>query len=90
VGVSLQVWEDFLSNRKRKKLGNTETAWKAFNDDLQRVSIQTGIPPPKLIEHAAAKGWGSINDPRNQRNERSSNPTGDAVSNVLRRIGAHH
>jgi hypothetical protein len=71
-GVSLQVWQDFLSNRKRKRLGNTPTAWKAFQDDLNRVSSRTGIPPPKLIEHAAAKGWGSINDPNeDQRNGRS-------------------
>jgi len=79
VGVSLQVWADFLSNRKRKRLGNTPTAWKSFNDDLARVSAQTGIPPPKLIEHAAAKGWGSINDPsplNGQANGRPNQTTG--------------
>jgi hypothetical protein len=63
VGVSLQVWSDFLGNRKRKRLGNTDTAWKGFCDDLNRVASQTGIPPPRLIEHAAKKGWGSINAP---------------------------
>jgi hypothetical protein len=62
-GVSLQVWTDFLGNRKRKRLGNTPTAWKGFCDDLNRISAQTGIPPPKLIELAAIKGWGSINAP---------------------------
>jgi hypothetical protein len=80
--VSLQVWTDFLGNRKRKRLGNTPTAWKAFNDDLQRVAAQTGIPPPKLIEMCAAKGWGAIYDPRSQRDERSDNPTGDALARV--------
>ena len=64
VGVSLQVWNDLMTNRKRKRLPNTETAWKAFNDDLRRVSAQTGIPPPKLIEMCTAKGWGAIYDPR--------------------------
>jgi hypothetical protein len=64
VGVSLQVWTDLLTNRKRKRLPNTDTAWKAFNDDLVRVSAQTGIPPPKLIEMCVAKGWGAIYDPR--------------------------
>jgi hypothetical protein len=73
VGVSLQVWTDFLANRKRKRLGTTETAWKAFNDDLKRVSSQTGIPPPKLIEQCTAKGWGAIYDPRDQHGERSHN-----------------
>lgn len=72
VGVSLQVWTDFLSNRKRKRLGNTPTAWKSFQDDLRRVSAQTGIPPPKLIEMCAAKGWGAIYDPRDNRDEQRS------------------
>ena len=71
VGVSLQVWQDFLKNRKRKNLSNTETAWKGFCDDLKRVSTQSGIPPPKLIEHAAAKGWGGIYDPRDEGNGRT-------------------
>ena len=34
VGVSLQVWTDLMTNRKRKRLSNTPTAWKQFNDDL--------------------------------------------------------
>jgi hypothetical protein len=81
-GVSLQVWQDFLTNRKRKRLPNTDTSWKTFCDDLARVALQTGIPPPKLIEICTGKGWGSINDPRNERDERSSNPTGDALARV--------
>jgi len=86
VGVSLQVWTDFLGNRKRKRLGTTPTAWKAFNDDLRRVSSQTGIPPPQLIEQCTAKGWGAIYDPtdqRDQRHERVGNPTGTAVERIL-------
>jgi hypothetical protein len=62
-GVSLQVWSDFLKNRQRKRLPNTDTAWKAFNDDLTRVTANTGLPPAELIEHAAAKGWGGIYEP---------------------------
>lgn len=77
VGVSLQVWTDFLANRKRKRLSNTPTAWKSFQDDLARESNKTGIPPPKLIELCTAKGWGAIYDPREQRNGRSDqHPTG--------------
>lgn len=83
-GVSLRVWEDFKSNRKRKKLGNTDTAWKAFSDDLKRVSAQTGIPPPKLIEQCTAKGWGAIYDPRDQRNERTDrDPTTVALERLI-------
>jgi hypothetical protein len=74
VGVSLQVWTDFLSNRKRKRLGQTPSAWKTFNDDLARVSAQTGIPPPKLIELCTGKGWGGIYDPREQNHEQRSIP----------------
>jgi len=70
-GVSLQVWSDLMTNRKRKRLPNTPTAWKSFQDDLARVSAQTGIPPPKLIEQCTAKGWGAIYDPRTDRHERS-------------------
>jgi hypothetical protein len=72
VGVSLQVWTDFLTNRKRKRLPNTPTAWKSFNDDLSRLAIETGIPPPKLIELCTAKGWGAIYDPREQRHDQRS------------------
>lgn len=63
IGVSLQVWTDFLGNRKRKRLGTSATAWTHFQDDLKRVASQTGIPPPKLIEQCTAKGWGAIYDP---------------------------
>jgi hypothetical protein len=52
VGVSLQVWTDLKSNRKRKRLPNTPTAWKKFQADLAETSAQTGIPPPQLIENA--------------------------------------
>jgi hypothetical protein len=75
-GVSLQVWTDLLSNRKRKRLGNTPTAWKSFNDDLARVSAQTGIPPPQLIEQCTAKGWGAIYDPRGNDNGKRTDRMG--------------
>lgn len=89
-GVSLQVWTDFLANRKRKRLGNTPTAWKSFLDDLSRISMSSGIPPPKLIEHAAAKGWGGIYDPRErsdgqQRTDRMGrHQSGEGISSTAR------
>jgi hypothetical protein len=85
-GVSLQVWTDFLTNRKRKRLPNTDTAWKSFNDDLARVSAQTGIPPPKLIERCTAKGWGAIYDPRDEGNGRTNgrNHSNDGLSSTAR------
>lgn len=69
-GVSLQTWTDFLTNRKRKKLVNTPSTWKTFQDDLSRICVETGIPPPKLIELCTGKGWGGIYDPREGRHDR--------------------
>jgi hypothetical protein len=90
-GVSLQIWTDFLGNRKRKRLGTSDTAWTHFLGDLKRVSSQTGIPPPQLIEQCTAKGWGAIYDPRDKRNERSDrDPTTVAVERFLRGdVGTH-
>lgn len=71
-GVPEEVWADFLKNRKTKRMPNTDTAWKKFNDDLARVGAATGLPPPKLIEQCTAKGWGGIYDPRENGNGQSS------------------
>jgi uncharacterized protein YdaU (DUF1376 family) len=83
-GVRLAVWTDFLTNRRRKRLVNTESTWKTFQDDLARVSLQTGIPPPELIEICTGKGWGGIYDPneREQSHERPDNPTAIALQRV--------
>jgi hypothetical protein len=88
LGVPSQVWADLLGNRKRKRLGLSATAWKHFNDDLARVSIQTGIPPPQLIEQCTAKGWGAIYDPRNNRDDRTDR---DSTTVALERLfgGGH-
>ena len=92
VGVSLQTWTDFLTNRKRKRLVNTPSTWKTFQDDLRRVSSQTGIPPPKLIELCTGKGWGGIYDPQSNghSNDRPDNPTAIAVQRLTGAFGAHH
>lgn len=64
-GVDDQVWRDFLGNRKKKRLNNSPTAHKRLMDDLERLSdAQWTIP--KLLEYAAAKGWGGIYDPRGE------------------------
>jgi hypothetical protein len=88
-GVAKQVWDDLLSNRKRKHCGNTDTAWKRFNDDLTRISAKTGISPPDLIENAAACGWAAIYEPRegitNGRDAEAASPTRIALERVLAR-----
>lgn len=60
-----QVWSDFLQNRKRKRLNNSPTAYRGFMQDIDRLS-DADWPPGRLLEYAAAKGWGGIYDPRNQ------------------------
>jgi hypothetical protein len=101
-GVSLATWTDFLTNRKRKRLVNTPSTWKSFQDDLARVSAQTGIPPPQLIEQCTGKGWGGIYDPRerNDGQQRTDgmgrNQSSDGLSPTTRAakavfgIGARH
>lgn len=64
-GVEPQVWRDFLANRKRKRMANTATAHKRLCDDLARLADDEW-PPGRLVEYAAAKGWGGIYDPREQ------------------------
>jgi len=88
-GIEQQVWDDLLTNRKRKHCSNTPTAWKRFNDDLTRISDKTGISPPDLIENAAACGWAGIYEPReentNGRDAEAASPTRIALERVLAR-----
>lgn len=63
--AEVSVWDDFLKNRKRKRLPNTATAHKAFLADITRIA-DAEWPPGRLLEHATAKGWGAIYDPRQQ------------------------
>lgn len=65
------VWNDFLINRKAKRLPNTATAHKRMMNDLARLS-DPEWPPGRLIEFAAARGWGGIYDPRNRDTSRPS------------------
>lgn len=72
-GVDPQVWLDFLANRKRKRMANTATAHKRLMDDLQRLA-DAEWPIPRLLEYAAAKGWGGIYDPRADQRPRATSP----------------
>lgn len=57
-----EVWRDFLSNRKRKRLPNTATAYRGFLADIDKLATDEW-PPGRLLEHAAMKGWGAIYEP---------------------------
>lgn len=70
-GVNPTHWSDFLANRKRKRLVNTQTAFDGVLSDLTDLANDEW-PPGKLVQLAAAKGWGSINKPDGYQNGRSN------------------
>jgi hypothetical protein len=63
-GVDAGHWADFLANRKTKRLTNTPTAYRQQIKALTELSDDEW-PPGRLVEFAAARGWGAIFDPRN-------------------------
>lgn len=65
--ADVQVWSDFMKNRKKKRATNTETAYKGFLEDIERLSDDEW-PPPRLLKHAAIKGWAGVYDPREKEN----------------------
>ncbi len=67
VGVDPDHWRDLKANRKTKRLSNTDTAYRNLLADLERLS-DNDWPPGRLVEHAAAKGWAAIHDPRKPMN----------------------
>lgn len=71
-------WRDFLANRKTKRLTNSETAYRAQLKALAELSDEQWTAD-RLVQHAAAKGWGSINDPRGDRNGKR---TGNGLATV--------
>jgi len=91
-GVNPQHWTDFKRNRRTKRLTNSETAYRG---QLKAIAELTDDewPPGRLVEYAAEKGWGSINDPRTTLNgkshERSDRDPTTAALELLR-AGAPH
>lgn len=76
-GVNPDHWRDFLKNRRTKHLTNSETAYRGQLRELEKLADDEW-PPGRLVEYAAAKGWASINDPRNDYGKRphSERPSG--------------
>lgn len=61
-GVDPGVWQDFMTNRKRKGLASTGTAYAGLLAALAKVSAETGEPPGEVARICTEKGWGSFND----------------------------
>lgn len=64
LGIEKKLVEDFLKNRKTKKLTNTETA---FNG-LEREFEKTGVPINELFKAIVENGWGSFKNSWNWNN----------------------
>jgi len=69
-----QHWSDLLANRKRKSLPNTATAHKKLIADIHRLT-DADWPPGRLLEHAAAKGWAAIYNPKDDNDGRQRTNT---------------
>jgi uncharacterized protein YdaU (DUF1376 family) len=61
-----QVWTDFMANRRKRRMTNSATAYRQFLTDVAKWTDDEW-PPGRLLEYAAGKSWGSINDPREGR-----------------------
>jgi hypothetical protein len=93
-GVEPAHWRDFMENRKRKHLARTQTAYDAILGDLAALADDEW-PPGRLVQHAAGKGWGSINDPRTSFNgqpssqqRRAEHGTDSLTAIALQRLGS--
>jgi hypothetical protein len=86
IGVDPQHWRDFLKNRKTRRLTNSETAYRGQLRELQRLASDEW-PPGRLVQYAAEKGWGSINDPTERdfrHDRRPHSEANDGLSSTAR------
>ena len=56
IGVTLQVWQDWLKIRKAKRLPWTDTAWAEIQAEIQKA----GLSEADAIRECCARGWGSF------------------------------
>lgn len=80
------VWADWLDVRKAKKARNTATAYRQFLVDVGKLADDEW-PPGKLLEHAVARSWAGIYDPRGKSNDRKS-ASNDGIQNPYARVAA--
>lgn len=56
-GVSEQVWNDLLQLRKTKRAAESQTAWKAIDNALEKVQKATGHSLDQIITEWIAADW---------------------------------
>lgn len=56
-GVSEQVWNDLLQLRKTKRAAESQTAWKAIDNALEKVQQATGHSLEQIITEWIAADW---------------------------------
>lgn len=71
-GVDPDHWRDFRANRRKKRLTDTETAYRAQLRLIERFATAEW-PPGRLVEKAAEKGWGTIVDPSEYEDQSNGN-----------------
>lgn len=80
-GVSEQVWNDLLQLRKTKRAAESQTAWKAIDNALEKVQQATGHSLEQIITEWIAADWKGFRfdwymnrvKPTNQPNQQTTN-----------------
>lgn len=62
LGINLELWEEFLKNRKRLRASNTPAALKTLINKIERFQ-QQGHDANALVETANERGWKSVFEP---------------------------
>lgn len=61
IGVSEQVAADWMTVRKAKKATNTETAFTALKNQIEKICRQQGVTADEVARFAVGKDWKGIN-----------------------------
>ena len=65
LGVSEDLWDEYIKTRKRLKASNTPLALTTLINKLKKAADQ-GISPQELIEKANESGWKTVYPPEKQ------------------------
>lgn len=74
VPVPSQVWADLRTNRKRKRLPETPTAYAKLIADLARIAPKAGMSEAELLTECVARGWAGIYDPKARSERQQTGP----------------